>query len=526
MKSDSRRWLLDSGASSHYIKDISYFRAYHWLPQPVRVNTGKGPILGVARGEVDVVMSIGNVVIGDVLLVPDLDVPSDLLSVSALMIAGLGVTFQSGCATINKDGTKWGVASPLSGSNVGDGGLCYLEEYERVNQYTLTSQCIDTQLVEIWHRRLGHLHPRAIRNLTSMVTGVKIGDPPNVGNHNVDCVECLKGTQHQVISRFPFSKVTKPLERVSADIASPMSCPDCTLEYKYLFVFVNYFTRFIWVFPLVTRIMVLRATQIWKTNSENSCGLRLQALQTDNAGKFLGKKWTKMVQDARFNYYISAPYAPSMNSYAERVIRTIAGHASAMLWTAGIREDFWELAAKASVYLLNRSPHKGLDSTPYEKRFNKKPHLGHIRIWGCRAWAAVPKERRKKFDSRSRECILVGFYDTENLYQLWDIEAKELVKCRYVIFHEHALGHPSLTRSPTPRIDILGQDMKITSESLHDDHPDTEDLEELYPVIESLKCANGKGFRNRIFLSLTTYYRTLCQKPIPKRLVAVRRKNG
>ena len=228
VKSASRRWLLDSGASSHYIKDISRFRAYQWLSQPIRINTGKGPILGVARGEVDVVMSIGNVVIGDVLLVPDLDVPSDLLSVSALMRAGLGVTFQSGCATIHNDGTKWGVATPLSGSNMGDGGLCYLEEYERVDHYVLASQCVDTQPVEIWHRRLGHLHPRAIRQLTSIVTGIKIGDPPNVGNRNVDCVDCLKGTQHQIISRFPYTQATKPLERVSAEIAGPMSCPDCT----------------------------------------------------------------------------------------------------------------------------------------------------------------------------------------------------------------------------------------------------------------------------------------------------------
>ena len=243
--------------------------------------------------------------------------------------------------------------------------------------------------------------------------------------------------------------------------------------------------------------MVLRATQIWKTNAENSCGLRLQALQTDNAGEFLGKKWTKMVQDAGFNHYTSAPYAPSMNSYAERVIRTVVGHASSMLWTAGIREDFWALAAKASVYLLNRSPHKGLDITPYEMWFNTKPHLGHIRTWGCRAWAAVPKERRKKFDARSRECILVGFYDTENLYQLWDIEAKELVKRRDVIFHEHTLGHPSLTRSlqtGTSKTNIMGHDVESDLDTLHNEYADgDEDLEELYPVIESLKCEEWEG---------------------------------
>ena len=150
--------------------------------------------------------------------------------------------------------------------------------------------------------------------------------------------------------------------------------------------------------------------------------------------------------------------------------------------------EFWALAAKASVYLLNHSLHSGLDNTtPHEMWFGKKPHVGHIRVWVCRAYAAVPKERRKKFESRWRECILVGFYDTENLYQLWDVEAKEVVKRRDVIFHEHILGHPVISRSPTSTspmnstVDIVGIEMSVIPEI-------QDDLEDLYAVIEQMDC--------------------------------------
>ena len=384
-----RRWLLDSGASSHYVKEMSRFRAYKWLPRPIRINTGKGPIWGVARGEVVVVMSIGRVVIGDVLLVPDLDVDSDLLSVTALMRAGFGVNFQSGRATIHKEGKTWGTASPVARRDTDpppDGGLCYLEEFELLEDFAMAMQCIDTQPIEVWHRRLGHLHPRADRKLTSLVTGIRIGDPHSVGQRNIDCVDCLKGTQHQIISRFPFTKTTRPLERVSADICGPMSTSDCTWNYKYLLVFVDHYSRYTWIFPLLTKDMALMATQVWKANAENTCGSRLLTLQTDNAGEFMGKKWTKMCQDFGITHFTSAPYGPSMNSYAERVLRTVVGHASSMLWTAGVQVEFWALAAKASVYLLNRSPHSGLDdSAPYEMWHKAKPHVGHIRTWGCRA---------------------------------------------------------------------------------------------------------------------------------------------
>ena len=55
---EERRWLIDSGASSHCIKELSKFRAYRWLDKPVKINTGKGPIYGIARGEV-ILLSTG-----------------------------------------------------------------------------------------------------------------------------------------------------------------------------------------------------------------------------------------------------------------------------------------------------------------------------------------------------------------------------------------------------------------------------------------------------------------------------------
>jgi len=236
-----RQWLIDSGASSHYIKDISKFRAYKWLPKPVKINIGKGPIWGIAREEVDVGIVIGKVVIGDVLLVPDLDVESDLLSVTALMWVGFGANFERGLAEIHTDKQMWGVASPTKN----DGGLCYLEEYEKVQHYALAIQCIDTQTLQTWHKRLEHLNSRAIKSLVPIVTGIKIGDSyTRIGERNIDCIDCLKGMQCQTIYRFPFTKATRPLERVSADIAGPMKCSDCTWNYKYLLIFIDHHTRY------------------------------------------------------------------------------------------------------------------------------------------------------------------------------------------------------------------------------------------------------------------------------------------
>jgi len=112
---------------------------------------------------------------------------------------------------------------------------------------------------------------------------------------------------------------------------------------------------------------------------------------------------------------------------------------------------------------------------------------------------------------KTRECILVGFYDTENLYQLWDIEAKELIKRRDVIFHKHIIGHPSLARNnevaPGEKVNILGQQVqqKRTEE-------EAEELENLYPVIEILKDKEWVGIPERVL----SMQEELVQKPVLK----------
>lgn len=227
--------------------------------------------------------------------------------------------------------------------------------------------------------------------------------------------------------------------------------------------------------------MALRAFEIFKATAENQCNQCLLVIQSDNAKEFVGKKWTTFCQNGGIEHITSQPYAHIMNSYVERVIRSIVNHASTMLWAAGVNENLWALACKASAYLLNRSPHSSLQGkiTPYELWHGSKPHVGHIRIWGYRAYAVIPKEKRTKFDSKSRNCILVGFYDVDNLYQLWDITAKQSIKCRDVIFHEHVLGHPEIAH------DLIPVHRLITRV----DHPivEEDDVEEMYTIVLDIK---------------------------------------
>ena len=168
----------------------------------------------------------------------------------------------------------------------------------------------------------------------------------------------------------------------------------------------------------------------------------------DNAGE-MSNEWRTYLINRGIKLRQTAPYSPEMNGIAERLIRVLVEHASAMLWDARLPMAFWAPAMTAANFLRNRSPTSALsDQTPFQAWYGRPPNLGFIRVFGCRAQVHVPREIRSKtmWDSKSTDCILIGYSDTENIYELWDIEKGAIIKRRDVIFWEDELGSASLER--------------------------------------------------------------------------------
>ena len=64
-----------------------------------------------------------------------------------------------------------------------------------------------------------------------------------------------------------------------------------------------------------------------------------------------------------------------------------------MLSNARLLGGFWTEAMKIAVHVINRSPNKSLDGgIPKEAWTGKKPSYSHLHIFGCEAYAHVPKE--------------------------------------------------------------------------------------------------------------------------------------
>jgi hypothetical protein len=62
---------------------------------------------------------------------------------------------------------------------------------------------------------------------------------------------------------------------------------------------------------------------------------------------------------------------------------------------------FWGEAVATAVYLLNRSPTKGVHGmTPFEAWYGKKPAVHYLRTFGCVVYVKNTKPNLKKLEDR------------------------------------------------------------------------------------------------------------------------------
>jgi hypothetical protein len=99
-----------------------------------------------------------------------------------------------------------------------------------------------------------------------------------------------------------------------------------------------------------------------------------------------------------------------------------------MLHAKSLPQRLWAEALNCETYIQNRSPHRYVkDKTPYEAWSGLKPEVTHFHIFGSRAWAQIPSEKRKALDPQRTECIFVGYPDGVKGYRLIDISSDRLI---------------------------------------------------------------------------------------------------
>ena len=75
---------------------------------------------------------------------------------------------------------------------------------------------------------------------------------------------------------------------------------------------------------------------------------------------------------------------------------------------------------------------------PFEVFYGYKPEISHLRIFGSKAFAHIPKDEWRKLDAKFVKFIFIGYCDNHKAYKMFDLSKHKLIASRDVIFHENA----------------------------------------------------------------------------------------
>ena len=84
--------------------------------------------------------------------------------------------------------------------------------------------------------------------------------------------------------------------------------------------------------------------------------------------------------------------------------------------------SLWPPAVDHATFVLKWILNKKLGwKTPYEVLWGKKPNLGNMKVFGCRAYKRIPREKIPKLNKMAPRAEIGFFlgYQASNIYKIW-----------------------------------------------------------------------------------------------------------
>lgn len=418
-------WYIDSGASVHMTKhknlfieettpDIKTIKVANNKSLPVQSSGKISLCVDNERGQQN------EILFTNVLYVPEL--ATNLLSVSQIIKNGGQVKFnKDGCIILNTKNVLVATASLINNMyrlNMSTAHACISDVIEQ-----------DTYL---WHQRMGHLNFQSLNKLTENTADLKLG----LQASKVKCITCQEGKQTRLPFKSQGSQTKDLLELIHSDICGPMETQSLG-KARYFVTFLDDYSKKIFVYVLHNKSEVLEKFIEFKKLVENQLSRTIKILRTDNGLEYVNRNFSNFLKNAGIIHQTTTPYTPEQNGTAERMNRTLIERAKCMMLNAKLPKVYWAEAIHTAAYIINRSPTKSLCyKTPEEMWTGQKPNVSHMRTFGCEAMVHLPKEKRKKLDSKSQKLIFIGYCENTKGYRFILPNSRKAIKSRDAIFLE------------------------------------------------------------------------------------------
>jgi hypothetical protein len=425
-------WIIDSGATRHVTNNISLIQNIEYLENPIELTVANNETLKLSQvGEAhlttqdDATNGSTNIKLQNVTYAPTFK--SNLVSVSKIVDSGAEVTFKSNQATITNASSGNIIATVPRIGNLYILNQVNKQFIGHVIEKNNTPISQRNNNRSLWHFRLGHISTSGLKKIKS--ANAVVGSEQIIFNEdNRICEDCAMGKAHRLA--FATSKYTKAddiMDRVHSDLSGP-------IQRKYLCMITDEKSR-----KKFGRILNYKSDTEdyvieWCKQATVETGKPLKEFHSDGGGEYSSNNLLSYFKEQGTKVTKTVKATPQHNGIAERNNRTIFEMARSMLHHAKLSGSlFWEDAVLCAIYIHNRCiTSANTTKTPDEIWSGKKPHINHLRVFGCDAFVHVPDSNRTKLQNKSRKGIFVGYDELKQGYRIFDIEINKVIISRDV----------------------------------------------------------------------------------------------
>ena len=423
---EDTRFLIDSGASDNMVNNIDWLTDVKIIPEK-KIMIGNGDTVSATHSgtlKMNVRLQGGGppvtraVTLERVLYVPRLK--ENLISCSALCRDGYHLTINRNvCVVWDNDFVEM--------QGVKCGGVYVVRAAPNVVKNDLAMTATGG-MKGLWHDRLGHANVSSIEKLArkGAVVGLNLDGKEKSTR---DCDGCATGKTHKLLLKKNYFRSERRGEIIHSDVSGVMSVESLGGS-RYYVTFIDEYSRYVTVLPMAKKSEVLDKLKLFRPWFERKYDCKLKRLQCDGGGEYLAcDDYLKRFGIERPR---NPPYCPEVNGIAERANRSLMESARAMMQHANLPKQFWAEAVATAADIRNRFLCPRSDSTTsYEMLTGRKPRVDHIRVFGSKTWVHVPKEKRKKLDTKAREGVILACYDNSQ-YKVWMKYSGKPVMARHV----------------------------------------------------------------------------------------------
>lgn len=293
-------WLLDSGASHHVTNDLNDLSQHNPYNGNEQLVIGDGTSLPITHiGSMYLNISDFPILLSNVLYVPKIS--RNILSLSRLCHDNnILISFSSSYFVIKDLSNNQTILEGQTTQGIYNCCLSSPLAYSAITHQSSSSN---------WHHRLGHPSVKVLNIISNLL---------NVSSSNLlssdPCNACNINKSHKL----PFNSNTlsshAPLDLIFSDVwTSPVLSYD---HFKYYIVFVDHYTKFMWLYPLKKKSDSLTVFIHFQKLVENYFKTTIKQVYSDNGGEFL--KLRPILSSSGISHLTTPLHTPEHNGYAER----------------------------------------------------------------------------------------------------------------------------------------------------------------------------------------------------------------